>query len=57
MDDRQQALVMELISVLTEHQPQEYDLAALKPYMTPKQQKFIDLVEKLGEVQALLEEM
>ena len=62
MDDNQHALVLQLIqslghdgSVLTE--PQEYDLAALKPYMTPKQQKFIDLVVKLKEARVLLEEM
>ena len=57
MDDRQHALAVELINVLTEHPTQEYDLAELKPYMTPKQQMFIDLVEKLREMQALLEEM
>ena len=69
MDDRQSAMLWQLMQGLTGgSQPHdgpdpspagqlENSLMSLKPLMTPKQQAIIDLMTKIQEVRALLQEI
>jgi len=69
MDDRQSAMLWQLMQSLGAHtediqpehttgpEPLEHSLLSLRPLMSPKQQLVIDMVIKMQEMKALLDEI
>ena len=66
MDDRHSAILWQLIQSLgaqnqgehmTGHPPLEHGLLSLRPLMPPKQQLIIDLLVKMQELKALMDEI
>ena len=68
MDDRHSAMLWQLMQSLSanthddhnvqpEQSPFEHTLMSLRPLMSPKQQKIIDLITKIHEVKALMLEI
>ena len=67
MEDRQSALLWQLMQSLgaqpqeSSHNPEEltleHTLAQLRPLLTPKQQKMLDLMTKMQEIKELLDEI
>jgi len=66
MDDRHSAILWQLIqslqaqdnqSSMAEPMPFEHTLLTLKPLMSPRQQRIIDLMIKMQEMQTLIEEI
>ena len=68
MDDKHSAMLWQLMqslsantqddhAALTEPPPFEHSLLSLKPLMSPKQQKIIDLLVKMHEVRDLISDI
>jgi len=68
MDDRQSAILWQLMQSLSpqtqdgpashsQEQPFEHTLLSLRPLLPPKQQKILDLMIKLHEINALIHEL
>ena len=68
MDDRQSAMLLQLMQSLgmqsqenhSSHADEaqlEHTLMSLRPLLTPRQQKILDLMIKIQEIKALLDEI
>jgi len=62
MDDKQSAMLLQLMQSIgaqphAEEQQLEHMLMSLKPLLAPRQQKILDLMVKMQELQALLDEI
>jgi len=68
MDDKQSAMLWQLMQSLSPHTPEgpaphseepqfEHTLLSLRPLLPPKQQKLIDLMVKIQEVKTLIHEL
>ena len=61
MDDKQSAIIMQLMQSLgasgSEDNSFEKVLIGLKPMLAPRQQKILELIIKMQEIQTLLDEI